>query len=81
MSLEKTQVVDQIEVVNNMFVQVRTRITVLENGNPVASSLHRHVVNPGDDYSAEDAQVQSVCALIHTPDVIAQYKAMTETKE
>lgn len=75
MSLEKTQVVDQIEVVNNMFVQVRTRTTVLENGNPVASSLHRHVIAPGDDYSGEDARVQAICAVTHTAEVVADYKA------
>jgi len=26
------------------------------------------------DYSAKDAKVQSVCALIHTPEVITAYK-------
>ena len=36
------------------------------------------VVLPGDDYSKEDARVQAICAVIHTPEVIAAYKAAQE---
>jgi len=32
-------------------------------------------VAPGDDYSAEEAKVQAVCAAVHTPEVIEAYKA------
>lgn len=73
--MEKVTFVDQIEVVVNGAVQVRTRTNVVEDGAVIGSSLHRYVVNPGDDYSNEDARVQAICAVTHTADVIAAYKA------
>lgn len=75
MALVKTQSVDRIEVVENGCVQVRTKTTITENGEQISATFHRHVVAPGDDYSAEDARVQAVCAATHTADVIAAYKA------
>jgi len=75
MSLEKQTVIDQIEVIQNGSVQVRKRISITENGQQISSTFHRHVVAPGDDYSKEDAQVQAICAVIHTAEVVAAYKA------
>jgi len=75
MSLEKQTVVDQIEVVESGVVQVRTAIRIVEDGTVLSSSLHRHVIAPGDDYSNEDARVQAICAATHTAEVIAAYKA------
>jgi hypothetical protein len=73
--LEKVQIVDRIEVVENGSVQVRTKTAIKENGVEISSKFHRHVVAPGDDYSAEDARVQAICAATHTADVVAAYKA------
>jgi len=75
MSLQKQIVVDQIEVVQSGAVQVRTKIIITENGKSISENFHRHVVAPGNDYSAEDARVQAICAVTHTADVIAAYKA------
>jgi archaellum component FlaF (FlaF/FlaG flagellin family) len=75
MALEKLITVDQIEVVANGSVQVRTKTAVLEDGDEITRSFHRHVVAPGDDYSAEDARVQAICAATHTADVVAAYAA------
>jgi hypothetical protein len=75
MALEKKVVVDLIEVVENGCVQVRTKTVIIEDGKEISSKFHRHVVAPGDDYSAEDAKVQAICAAIHTKDVVAAYKA------
>ena len=74
MSLEKQIVVDQIEVLESGVVQVRTATRIAEDGTVLSSSLHRHVVAPGDDYSGQDAKVQAICAVVHTPEVIAAYK-------
>ena len=73
--LEKVTVVDRIEVVESGVVQVRTKTAILEDGVEINGKFHRHVVAPGDDYSAEDAQVKAICAAMHTPQVIAVYKA------
>jgi len=75
MSLEKQTVVDKIEVVENGSVQVRTATRIVEDGNVISTSYHRHVVAPGQDYSQEDARVQAICAATHTPEVIAAYQA------
>jgi hypothetical protein len=75
MSIEKKSIVDMIEVVESGSVQVRTAIRIIEDGNVLSQSFHRHVVAPGDDYSAEDARVKAICAATHTADVIAAYKA------
>ena len=72
--LEKIVVVDRIEVIENGCVQVRTKTAIMEDGNQISGTFHRHVVAPGDDYSGEDARVQVICAATHTPDVIAAYQ-------
>jgi hypothetical protein len=73
--LEKIVFVDLIEIVENGCIQVRTKTAIKEDGVEISSKFHRHVVAPGDDYSAEDAKVQAVAAGVHTPKVIKEYKA------
>jgi hypothetical protein len=75
MALEKLITVDQIEIVANGTVQVRTKTAILEDGEQISGTFHRHVVAPGDDYSAEDARVQAICAATHTAEVVAAYAA------
>ncbi len=75
MALEKVIVVDRIEVLENGCVQVRTKTAIKEDGNQISGTFHRHVISPGDDYSAEDARVQAICAALHTADVVAAYQA------
>jgi hypothetical protein len=75
MALEKVQIVDRIEVVENGCVQVRTKTAIIEDGKQISSSFHRHVVSPGDDYSKEDARVQAICSATHTTEVIDRFQA------
>lgn len=75
MALEKVEVVDRIEVVESGVVQVRTATRIMEDGKQISSTFHRHVVAPGNDYSAEDARVKAICAATHTAAVVAAYKA------
>jgi len=72
---EKTTVVDRIEVLADHTVAVRYVVTVTEDGQPFAEQVKGNYFKPGDDYSAEEAKVQSVCAVVHTPEVIAAYQA------
>jgi hypothetical protein len=73
--LEKKISADQIEVIADGSVQVRSCIQVLEDGSVISSSFHRHVVSPGDDLNAQDDRVKSICQTVHTPEVIAAFKA------
>lgn len=78
MALEKVSVVDKIEILESGCVQVRTKTAILEDGEQISGTFHRHVVVPGDDYSNEDPRVQAICAATHTKDVIAAFKAAQE---
>ena len=73
MALTKEVTADKIEVVtgqredddgnmvNATSVQVRTATRVLEDGAVISQSYHRHVIQSGDDYSSEPANVQAIC--------------------
>ncbi len=69
MALTKEVVADKIEVVTGQdedgnatqVVQVRTATKVLEDGAVISQSYHRHVIQSGDDYSSEPANVQAIC--------------------
>ena len=78
MALEKNVVVDNIEVLDNGCVQVRTKTAILEDGEQISGTFHRHVVAPGDDYSAEDDRVKAICKATHTKAVVAAYVAEQE---
>ena len=79
--LEKVTAADLIEVTENGVVQVRTKTAIKEDGVEISSKFHRHVVAPGDDYSAENAKVQAICAAMHTPEVIADYQTAQEANK
>ena len=67
MSLTKEVLADKIEVVTTekgTVVQVRTATKVLEDGEVISSSYHRHVIQSGDDFSSEPANVQAVCSAV-----------------
>ena len=81
MALEKLVVVDRIEVLENGSVQVRTKTAIMEDGKQISGTFHRHVVAPGDDYSAEDARVQAICEATHTAEVVAAYLASQDVAE
>ena len=74
MALEKVISADLIEVIENGCVQVRTKTSIIENGVQISGTFHRHIVAPGNDYSAEDAKDQAICAAVHTAGVIAAYQ-------
>ena len=78
MALKKVETVDLIETIENGCVQVRTATRILDDGQMLSSSFHRHVIAPGDDYSNEDPRVQAICAAVHTQEVIDAYKAAIE---
>ena len=71
MALTKVVTQDKIEIVGEYrAIQVRTCTQVLEDGVELSSPYHRHVVIAGDDYSAESAEVQAICAAVHTAAVV-----------
>jgi hypothetical protein len=76
MALTERQEVDKVEVVGPYkSVQVRTATIIERDGEELTRSFHRHVVQAGEDYSGETAEVQAICAAVHTAEVIAALQA------
>jgi hypothetical protein len=78
MSLEKQQVIDKIEVVENGIIQVRQVTRILEDGNVLSSSYHRWSLVPNQDVTDQPANVQAIAAAAWTPAVVAAYTAAIE---
>lgn len=56
-------------------IEVRTDTIIERDGVEISRTYHRHVINPGADYSGEHESVQRSCRAEHTPEVIAAYEA------
>ena len=89
MAITKEIVVDKIEVLEMGQVQVRTATKIMEDGNELNRSFHRHVVVPsvkngdtwGDtDISSEDARVQAICTATWTDEVKTAYQTMIDSQ-
>lgn len=81
MALQEKSVVDKIEVLLNGCIQVRRKDQILKDGVEVASTFHRHVINPGDDVSNEDERVAAVATTLWTEEVVAAYQASLPQEE
>lgn len=75
MAIEKTTLVDQITIVENGIVFVRTATRLIEDGVQLSQTFHRTSIAPGQDVSDQPANVQAACAAAWTPEVIAAYQA------
>jgi hypothetical protein len=78
MSLEKQIKIDRIEVIETGVVQVRQATIITENGNQISRTFHRWCITPGEDYSNQEQQVQDICKVAHTKEVIDVYKVQQE---
>ena len=75
MSLTEQKVVDQIEVVEDGIVRVRTATKILKDGTEIGRTFHRHILAPGDDLTGQDSRVTAIANATWTSQVIADYKA------
>jgi phage host-nuclease inhibitor protein Gam len=81
MALTEETVQDKIEIVGDYkHVQVRTATVIKRDDVEISRSFHRHVVSPLDDISSESAEVQAICAAVHTDEVKAAYAAHLEAQ-
>lgn len=79
MALTERTEEDKIEIVGAFkHVQVRTATIIERDGEEISRSFHRHVVAPGADTSGESAEVQAICAAVHTQAIIDAYNASLE---
>ena len=75
MALTEETLVDQITVLEDGQIQVRTATRVLRDGEKISETFHRHVVEPGYDLNAEDARVKEIGTAVHTAQVISDFAA------
>jgi len=82
MALTERTVEDKIEVVGDYkHIQVRTAVVIERDGTEISRSFSRHVVAPTDDITGESAEVQAICAAVHTQAVKDAYAAHLEAQE
>jgi hypothetical protein len=81
MALTKETVTDKIEVLENGTLQVRTATRVLEDGEVLSSSFHRHTLAPGTDTTNEDVKVVAIANATWTAGVITAYNDMIAAQE
>lgn len=74
MALQEITKVDQIEVVENNSIQVRTATIIEKDGIEISRSYHRHVLCPGDNVSNENSKVQAIANAIWTEEAITAYQ-------
>jgi len=76
MALTERTEQDKIEVVGQFkHVQVRTATVIERDGVEISRSFSRHVVAPDADITGESAEVQAICAAVHTDEIKAAYAA------
>jgi hypothetical protein len=75
MSLTKTTVIDQILVEENGIVLVRETTRIMEDGNEISKQYHRTSFVPASDVSAQPQNVQDICNVVWTQEVISAYQA------
>jgi len=73
MALTEKTIIDKIEILESNAIQVRTANIIEKDGAEISRTFHRHVVNPSNDITGEDAKVQAVANAVWTEEIIAAY--------
>lgn len=85
MSLTEETIQDKIEIVGDYkHVQVRTAVVIKKDGTEISRSFSRHVIAPNisaDDLAKESTEVQSICNIVFTDTIKANYKTYLESQE
>ena len=68
-------VFERINVLEDGQIEVRQRDTTQVNGVDYYGRAHGHVVAPGDDLGREHPYVRAIAGVVHTPEVIAAFRA------
>jgi len=71
--IEKITSCDKAEYIPPFAIQCRTRVSVVEDGNELAASFHRMVLNPDSDTSGCEPNIQAMAAAVFTDEVKQQW--------
>ena len=75
MTLTKEIAVDQITVTENGIVLVREVTRIMEDGNEISKQYHRSSFVPASDVSAQPQNVQDICNVAWTTEIVNAYQA------
>ena len=82
MAITKETQIGKIEIVGeHKSVQVRTDTVIIEDGNELSRSYHRHVLHPDADITNQTSEVQAVCNAVWTDQVKADYATFKANQE
>ena len=80
--LTEETVQDKIEIVGDFkHVQVRSAVVIKRDDVEISRSFSRHVVAPDADITGESAEVQAICAAVHTQEVKDAYAAHVASQQ
>jgi len=80
MALNKEIAVDQITVTENGIVLVREVTRIMEDGNELSKQYHRSSFAPASDVSAQPQNVQDICNVAWTTEIVSAYQAMLDAQ-
>ena len=75
MALTKEIAVDQITVIEDGTVLVREVTRIMEDGNEISKQYHRTSFAPASDVSGQPQNVQDICNVAWTQEIISAYQA------
>jgi hypothetical protein len=81
MALTKEVVIDQITITENGTVLVREVTRIMEDGAEISKQYHRNSFSPASDVSEQPQNVQDICAVAWTPEIVSAYQAQQEDKK
>ena len=82
MAITKETQIGKIEIVGeHKSVQVRTDTVIIEDGNELSRSYHRHVLHPDADITNQTSEVQAVCNAVWTDQVKSDYETFKANQE
>jgi hypothetical protein len=74
MALSENTNIDQIEIVQQWNIQVRQATVITKNGEQIARTFHRWVLNPDSDISGQEQKVKDIANAAWTDEVKAAYE-------
>ena len=75
MAITKEIAVDQITVTENGVILVREVTRIMEDGNELSKQYHRTSFAPASDVSAQPQNVQDICNVAWTTEIVSAYQA------
>ena len=81
MAITKETQIGKIEVVGEFkAVQVAMDTLIKEDGKVISQTRHRHVLMPDSDISNEPQEVQNICNVAWTTEIVSAYQAMLDAQ-